>query len=275
MYFGRRHPDLAAAAVPAATRISLPTPAVRVHLRCALGYKADATGTWFAAEELIGSSSPSLNLFCLLLLLQSHLPWPEPRTWHTDYRGLAISLCLCKRKIYHCWFDQTFLGHEIESKEQAKLLLNAQYGIEAQTCQGFFLDSFFPGALSVTFSFWKTLLSELVEPKRCRFFYQSGTKSLLVSQRHSCKAEQQLGNVTGWRQRSLCPSSASKKSALKVTLEQNINHQRILQCEEPHYWIHDDQLKNLKDKYLALQFMPLVTSSASWNCNWWVTLSPI
>lgn len=183
--------------------------------------------------------------------------------------------CLCKRKIYHCWFDQTFLGHEIESKEQAKLLLNAQYGIEAQTRQGFFLDSFFPGALSVTFSFWKTLLSELVEPKRCRFFYQSGTKSLLVSQRHSCKAEQQLGNVTGWRQRSLCPSSASKKSALKVTLEQNINHQSILQCEEPHYWIHDDQLKNLKDKYLALQFMPLVTSSASWNCNWWVTLSPI
>lgn len=106
----------------------------RVHLRCALVYKADATGTWFAAEEIIVSSSPSLNLFCLLLLLQSRIPWPEPRTWHTDYWGLAISLCLCKRKIYHYWFDQTFLGLEIESEEQAKLLLNAQYGIQAQTC---------------------------------------------------------------------------------------------------------------------------------------------
>lgn len=112
-----------------------PSQGHRVHqLRCALAYKADATGTWFAAEELIASSSPSLNPSCLLLLLQPRPPWPEPTTRHTDCCGLAISLCLCKGKIYHYRFDQPFLGPEIESEKQARLLLNAQYGIQAQTC---------------------------------------------------------------------------------------------------------------------------------------------
>lgn len=113
--------------------------------------------------------------------------------------------------------------------------------------------------------------------KWSRFFYKSGINSLVVSQRYWYKAEQQLGNVTGWRQRSLCPPSASKKSSLKVYLKQNINLQSILRCEESHYRIHDeDQLKTLKDKiHLALQFKPLVTSAAGRNCNWWVTLSPI
>lgn len=107
------------------------------HLRCALVHKADATGTWFAAEEIIVSSSPSLNPSCLWLLLQSRIPWPELRTQRSDYWGLAIRLWLYKRKIYHYWFDQTFLELEIESKEQAKLLLNAQYGFQARTCQVF------------------------------------------------------------------------------------------------------------------------------------------
>lgn len=45
-----------------------PAEGCRVHLKCALVYKAGAGGTGFAAEELIVSSSPSLNLSSLLLV---------------------------------------------------------------------------------------------------------------------------------------------------------------------------------------------------------------
>lgn len=134
----------------------------RVSLRCALVYKAYATDTWFAAEELIVSSSPSLNLFCLLLL-QSFIPWPEPRNQHTDYWGLAISLCLCKRTIYRYWFDQTW-NREWRTDQMA-----VKYTIwdPSTDTLGSFLGTFFPSALSVPFLFWKTLLSRLVEHIRC------------------------------------------------------------------------------------------------------------
>lgn len=110
---------------------ALPTPAIpssgpqgssqmyhRVQSRC-YWYLICSGG---ANGHLLTFTKPVL----FLVLLQSHIPWPELRAWHTDCWGLAISLCPCKKKIYHYWFNQAFLWLETESEEQAKLLSNAQ-----------------------------------------------------------------------------------------------------------------------------------------------------
>lgn len=79
--------------VPAAPCISLPRPAIprsgpQGPSQVCPGYKSGAAAAWFAAEGWSGSSSPPLNLFCLLLFWRSPLPSPVPKTWHTGYWGL-------------------------------------------------------------------------------------------------------------------------------------------------------------------------------------------